>query len=94
MMADNQEPVQINVPQQSAVPGASSSQEVEELLRIIRKSDYKVVDQLSQMSSKISILSLILCSKTHRNVLVKYLSSAFVPQDITINQLEGVVASI
>lgn len=44
MMADNQEYVQINVPQQTAVPSASSSQEVEELLRIIRKNDYKVVD--------------------------------------------------
>lgn len=76
------------------MPGTSSSQEVEKLLRIIRKSDYKVVDQLSQTPSKISILSLLLCSETHRNALVKLLSFDFVPQDITINQLEGVVASI
>ncbi|XP_050916839.1 uncharacterized protein LOC127132020 [Lathyrus oleraceus] len=94
VMADNQELVQINVPQQSAIPSASSSQEVEELLRIIKKSDYKVVDQLSKTSSKISILSLPLCSKTHRNALVKLLSFDFVPQEITVNQLEGVVASI
>ncbi|XP_050893707.1 uncharacterized protein LOC127100532 [Lathyrus oleraceus] len=84
----------INVPQQRAVPSASSSQEVEELLRIIRKSDYKVVDHLSHTPSKISILYLLLCSETHRNDLVKLLCYAFVPQDITINQLEGVVDSI
>lgn len=86
--------MQINVPQQRAVPSASSSREVEELLRIIRKSDYKVVDHFSHTPSKISILYLLLCSETHRNYLVKLLSSAFVPQDITINQLEGVVDSI
>ncbi|XP_050918819.1 uncharacterized protein LOC127136279 [Lathyrus oleraceus] len=94
VVADNQETVQINVPQQNIMPSASSSPDVEELLRIIRKSDYKVVDQLSQTPSKISILSLLLCSKTHRNALVKLLSSSFVPQDITVNQLEEVVASI
>lgn len=76
------------------MPGTYSSQEVEELLRIIRKSDYKMVDQLSQTPSKISILSLLLCSETHKNALVKLLSFTFVPQDIILNQLEGVVASI
>lgn len=70
------------------------NREVEELLRIIKKSDYKVVDHLSQTPSKISILSLLLCSETHRNALMRLLSSAFVPQDISVNQLEGVVSSI
>lgn len=50
-----------NAPQQDVV-----SQEVEELLRIIKKSDYKVVDHLSQTPSKISILSLLLCSEIHK----------------------------
>lgn len=70
------------------------SQEIEELLRIIKKSDYKVVDHLSQTPSKISILSLLLCSESHRNALMKLLSSAFVPQDISVNHLEGVVSNI
>ena len=76
------------------MPGTSSSQEVDELLRIIRKSDYKVVGQLSQTLSKISILYFLLCYETHINTLVKFLSSSFVPQDITVNQLEEVVACI
>lgn len=70
------------------------NQEVEELLRIIKKSDYKVVDHLSQTPSKISILSLLLCSETHRSALMKLLSTAYVPQEISVNQLEGVISSI
>ncbi|XP_050875552.1 uncharacterized protein LOC127079174 [Lathyrus oleraceus] len=77
-----------------SVPGTSSSQEVEELLRLIRKSDYKVIDHLSQTPSKILILSLLICFEAHRNALIKLLSSAFVPQNIIVNQLERVVASI
>lgn len=37
--------------------------EVEEFMCIIKKSDYKVVDQFNQTSSKISMLSLLMCSK-------------------------------
>lgn len=77
MVSDNSESVQVNTP--NAVPGTSSSQEVERLLRLIRKSNYKVIDHLSQTPSKISILSLLLCSKAHRNALMKLLSSTFVP---------------
>lgn len=92
MVSDDSGSAQVNAP--SVVPGTSLSQEVEELLRLIRKSDYKVIDHLNQTSSKIWILSLLLCSEAHRNSLMKLLSSAFVPQNITVNQLEGVMASI
>lgn len=70
------------------------NQEVEELLRIIKKSDYRVVDHLSQTPSKISILSLLLCSETHRSALMKLLSTAYVPQEISVNQLESVISCI
>lgn len=53
-----------------------------------------MVDQLSQTPSKISILSLLLCSEAHRNALMKLLNSAFVPQEISVNQFEGVIANI
>lgn len=46
------------------------------------------------MSSKISILPWLLCSEAHNNAFMKLLSYAFVPQNITVNQLEMVVASI
>lgn len=46
-MVDNLEFVPVNAPKPNAVPGTFLSQEVEELLRLIRKSDYKVIDHLS-----------------------------------------------
>lgn len=77
MVGDNSGSVQVNT--SNVVPGTSSSQKVEELLRLIIKSDYKVVDRLSHAPSKISILSILLCFEAHKNALMKLLSSAFVP---------------
>ncbi|XP_050919823.1 uncharacterized protein LOC127137400 [Lathyrus oleraceus] len=68
--------------------------ETDELLRIIKLSDYKVVDQLLQTPSKISILSLLLNSAVHREALLKVLDQAFVEQDITVEQFNNVVGSI
>ncbi|KAI5430834.1 hypothetical protein KIW84_035096 [Lathyrus oleraceus] len=70
------------------------TKDVDELLRIIKKSDYKVVDQLIQTSSKISILSLPLCSEARREALLKVLNAAYVPQKISVNQLEGIIANV
>lgn len=53
-----------------------------------------MVNQLSQTPSKISILSLLLCSEAHGDALIKFLSAPHVPQEITVNQFEGVVANI
>lgn len=44
---------------------ASSQEEVEELLRIINKSNYHVVNQLNHTPLKISLLSLLLSSEAH-----------------------------
>lgn len=41
---------------------AVTGEEAEEFLRIIKKSDYNIVDQLNQTPSKISMLSLLLSS--------------------------------
>ena len=54
----------------------TSKQEMEEVLKIIQKSDYKIVEQLGQTPSKISMLSLLLCSEAHAQALVKFLKSA------------------
>ncbi|XP_050889755.1 uncharacterized protein LOC127095054 [Lathyrus oleraceus] len=70
------------------------SNEVNEFLRIIKKSDYRVVDQLNQTPSKISMLSLLMCSEAHRDALVKILRTAHIPQEISVCQCEGVVNNI
>lgn len=70
------------------------SGEAIEFLKMIKKSNYKIVDQLHQTPSKISILSLLLSSQAHREALMKVLTQAHVTQDITIGQFDGVVANI
>lgn len=84
-----------NVDQRKNPPlNKSPPEDVDELLRIIRRSDYKVVEQLNQTLSKISIMSLLLYSEAHQDALMKFLSVTHVPQEIIVNQFEGVVANI
>ena len=56
-----------------------SKKEMEEILKIIRKSDYNMVEQLAQTPLKISMLALLLCSEAHAKALVKFLKFAHVP---------------
>ena len=74
--------------------GTNTNADFEELLQLIKKSEYKVIDQLMQTPSKISILSLLLNSEAHRNALMKVLNQAFVSHDITIGQFDGIVGNI
>jgi hypothetical protein len=59
--------------------------ENDEFLKIIKRSEYKIVDQLNQTPSKISILSLLLNSEPHRRALLKVLNQAHVTQDVTVD---------
>ena len=58
----------------------SSKQEIEEILKIIKKRDYNVVEQLGQSPSKISMLSLLLYSEAHVKALIAFLKTAHVPK--------------
>ncbi|XP_058783353.1 uncharacterized protein LOC131658035 [Vicia villosa] len=71
-----------------------SQKEMDEILKIIRKSDYDVIEQLGHTSSKISMLSLLTCSEAHAKALMKFLKAAHVPQEISVNQFENCVASL
>lgn len=68
--------------------------EFEEFLRLIKKSDYKVVDQLNQTPSKISMLALLMSFEAHMEALMKFLRATHVPQEISVNQFEAMVANI
>lgn len=67
---------------------------MEEFLRLIKKSDYKVVDQLNQTPSKNPMLALLMSSEYHREELTKFLRSAHDPQEIFVNQFGDIVANI
>ena len=71
-----------------------TDQEAEEFLKIIKRSDYRVVDQLHQTPAKISILSLLINSEAQLDSLMKVLSSAHITEEISLNQLDNVVANL
>ena len=71
------EPVQTKAHSESILE--VSKKEMEEILKIIKRSDYNVVEKLRQTPSKISMLALLLCSEAHAKALVKFLKTAHVP---------------
>ncbi|XP_050915276.1 uncharacterized protein LOC127130282 [Lathyrus oleraceus] len=75
-------------------PKVVQSEDAVEFLKLIKISDYKVVDHLHQTLSKISILSLLLNSQAYMEDLLKVLSQAHVAQSITVDQFDGMVANI
>lgn len=62
--------------------------------KMIKKSDFKIVGQLGQIPSMISILSLLLSSEAYRKTLLKVLNTTHVMQDITVDQFDDIVANI
>ena len=86
------EPSQTEAPRKIIVE--AYRQEIEEILKIIKKSDYNVVEQLGQTPSKISMLSLLLCSEAHAKALIAFLKTAHVPQETSADQFKDCVASL
>jgi len=73
---------------------ANTNSYLDEVLKLIKKSEYKVMDQLMQTPSKISILSLLINYDAHKEALMKVLEQAFVDHDVTVGQFEGIVGNI
>ena len=72
------EPARTEAPKEAPVKD-TSGEDLEEVLKIIRRSDYKIVEQLGKTPSKIFMLSLLLCFEAHVKALVKFLRIAHVP---------------
>ncbi|KAI5435561.1 hypothetical protein KIW84_022106 [Lathyrus oleraceus] len=81
-------------PASSIGPSGTVNEESDEMLRLIKKSEYNVVDQLLQTPSKISILSLLLNSEPQMESLQRVLDLAYVDHDVTIEQFDSIVANI
>ncbi|XP_019459953.1 PREDICTED: uncharacterized protein LOC109359712 [Lupinus angustifolius] len=77
-----------------ALPEGVSNDEACEFLKFIKQSEYRVVDQLNKTPARISLLSLLMSSEAHRNVLLKVLNQAHVNHDITTDKLGGIVNNI
>jgi len=71
-----------------------TEEETNEFLKVMKHSEYCIVDQLKKTPAKISIMSLIPSSEPHRNALQKVLNEAYVPQDIEQMAMEHLVGRI
>lgn len=63
---------------------ATSHNDSYEFLKIIKKSEYKVVDQLNQTPSKISILSRLLSYEAYHEAPMNVLNESNVTKDTTM----------
>ncbi|XP_070050700.1 uncharacterized protein [Nicotiana tomentosiformis] len=66
----------------------------DDLWRKVQASEYSVVDHLNKTPAQISILSLLQNSETHRNALMKVLSEAYVPTNITSGEMANMVGQV
>jgi len=60
----------------------------------VGQSSEKVVDQLMQTPSKISLMSLLLNYEAQRGALMRVLDQAIVDHDVTVGQFGGIVGKI
>ncbi|RDY14329.1 hypothetical protein CR513_00607, partial [Mucuna pruriens] len=67
--------------------------EAEEFLKLIRYSKYELLDHMNKTPVCISLLSLLLHSESHQNLLLKVLNEAHAAPDITAERFGGIVSS-
>ncbi|XP_050897058.1 uncharacterized protein LOC127103860 [Lathyrus oleraceus] len=71
-----------------------SKDDNDEVLRLIKKSEFNVVEQLLQKPSKISTLSLLINFEAHHEAFQKVLEHAYVEHDVTVDQFHHIAANI
>ncbi|KAA0038839.1 Gag-pro-like protein [Cucumis melo var. makuwa] len=71
-----------------------SKEEACEFLKLIKQSEYKVIEQLHRTPARISMLSLFMYSEPHRKVLLDILNRAHVGHDVSVNALSEIVENI
>ncbi|KAI4357205.1 hypothetical protein L6164_001169 [Bauhinia variegata] len=63
----------------------------EEFLKVLKHSEYNIVDQLKKTPARVSLLSLIMSSEAHRKTLQKFLDQAYVNPSITVENFDNMV---
>ncbi|XP_016681350.1 uncharacterized protein [Gossypium hirsutum] len=69
-------------------------EEVVELFKFLKHSEYNVLEQLHKQPACISILVLLLNLEVHRNALMKMLNETYVSKDISVSKLDRFVNNI
>ena len=85
---------EVVVNQSGQSSGVNQKNDADEVLKLIKKSEHNIVEQLLHTPSKISVLSLLMSSEAHRESLQKVLEQAYVDHDVTVDQFDGIVANI
>ncbi|PKI61318.1 hypothetical protein CRG98_018309 [Punica granatum] len=75
-------------------PKKVTEEEAEAFMKIIKASEYKVVEQMAKSPAHISLLALLLSSEPHREALLRVLTAAQVPKGTPPNRIEETVSSI
>jgi hypothetical protein len=71
-----------------------TDEEAAAFMRIVRDSEYKVIDQLRKTPAQISLLALLLSSDLHREAVTNVLKEAIVPKEISPRQVENLIGSV
>ncbi|KAI5436382.1 hypothetical protein KIW84_022746 [Lathyrus oleraceus] len=79
---------------QSDESGGLKHNDDDEVIRLIKKSEFNMVEQLLQTPSKISVLSLLMNSEAPKEALQKVLEQAYGERDVTMDQFDHIVANI
>ncbi|KAA3483255.1 Gag-pro-like protein [Gossypium australe] len=79
---------------ESPIKEPVTENEAKEFLKLLKHSEYSVVEQLHKQPTRISVLALLLSLETHRSVLMKLLNETYVADDIFVNKLDRLVNNI
>lgn len=71
-----------------------SDEEAKKFVKVVKASEYDIIEQLRKLPSQISLLELINSSDKHRDVLQKFLAEVHVPNAIDVNTLEVLMSNI
>ncbi|PKI61767.1 hypothetical protein CRG98_017817 [Punica granatum] len=83
------------VPESTPFPSKRvTEEEAEAFMKIIKASEYKVVEQMAKSPAHISLLALLLSSEPHGEALLRVLTAAQVPRETPPDRIEETVGSI
>ncbi|PKI42266.1 hypothetical protein CRG98_037338 [Punica granatum] len=75
-------------------PKKVTEEEAEAFMKIIKASEYKVVEQMAKSPAHISLLAFLLSSEPHREALLRVLTTAQVPKGTSPDRIEETINSI
>jgi len=81
----------INLTKTYDVNKPMSEEKAIEFMKLMKHSEYNVVDQLKKTLAKTSLISLTLSLELHWNVLQRVPNKAYIPQDMTWYSMKHVI---